>query len=222
MNRCFIVASGDLPEPRAALADLCAAPLLLAADGGANHLHALGLTPHWLIGDLDSADPAVVAAWRAQGVPVEQHPPAKNHTDLELALLTAQRLGAREVILLGVLGSRWDHSLANLLLLANPLLADLQMTVWHGPDHLRVVRGTPRRPGVLTVTGTPGDTLSIIPLLGDVHGVTLTGLAYPLRHDTLHFGATRGLSNVLTAPQALIEVHDGLALVIHTRVPPGG
>lgn len=217
MTRCFIVASGDLPEPHTLTANLRPTDLLIAADGGANHLHALGLIPHLLIGDLDSATPPMVADLQAQGVPVEQHPPAKDVTDLELALLTAQRLGAHEVILLGVLGNRWDHSLANLLLLANPLFADLHMAVWHGHERLYVVRGMPARPGVLTLAGAPGDTLSLIPLQGDVRGVTLAGLAYPLRHDTLRFGATRGLSNVFDASTAFIEIHDGLALVIHTQ-----
>lgn len=216
MTRCFIVASGDLPEPHLLTASLRPTDLLIAADGGANHLHALGLAPHWLIGDLDSAAPPVVADLQARGVPVERHPPAKDFTDLELAVLTAQRLGAREVILLGVLGNRWDHSLANLLLLANPLFANLHLAVWHGRERLWVVRGTPTRPGVLTLSGTPGDTLSILPLLGDVRGVTLAGLAYLLHHDTLALGSTRGVSNVFAATQAVLELHDGTALVIHT------
>ncbi len=43
-------------------------------------------TPHLLIGDLDSVSPEDVAELRARNVPVQQFPPAKDETDIELAL----------------------------------------------------------------------------------------------------------------------------------------
>ncbi len=69
------------------------------------------------------------------------------------------------------------------------------------------------------VTGSPGDTVSLIPLGGDAQGVTTSGLEYPLTGETLAFGATRGVSNVLLGESATVHLESGLLLcvVIHGR-----
>ena len=91
---------------------------LICANGGTRHCIALGITPHAIVGDIDSADPTVLADFARQGVDIERHPPAKDQTDLELALERAIRDGAGEILLLGALGGRLDQTLANLHIVA--------------------------------------------------------------------------------------------------------
>ena len=91
---------------------------LICADGGVRHCLAMGLQPSVIVGDLDSAPSEVVEDLVAQGVLIERHPPAKNQTDLELAIERALQDGADEILLLGALGGRLDQTLANLLILA--------------------------------------------------------------------------------------------------------
>ena len=185
--------------------------LLIAADGGAHHCRALGLTPHIVVGDLDSLTPEERAELERAGARFEMHPVRKDETDLELALRVALREGAHEAVILAALGGRWDQSLANMLLLAHPDFAPLALGLADGPDTLWIVRGQ------TTVRGAPGDSLSLLPLSGDVEGVTLTGLEYPLNDGALRFGYTTGISNVLVAPEATITVRRGALLAVHTK-----
>jgi thiamine pyrophosphokinase len=181
----------------------------IAADGGLRHLHALALEPHALVGDLDSVEPADVAKLAAQGVTIERHRPEKDKTDLELAIEHAAAKGATEIILLGALGGRLDQTVANLLLLAQ--------RDW--PAALSVVEeqqvaSVLRAGQTVTLTGTVGTVVSLIPLSPQVTGITYTGLKYLLSDYTLPFGSTRGVSNELAAPMATIRIGTGLALIV--------
>lgn len=211
VKRAIIFANGELRHPPTAQALVQPDDLLIAADGGAHHCRALGLTPHIVVGDLDSLTPEERIELERAGARFEIHPAHKDETDLELALRAALREGAREALILAALGGRWDQSLANVLLLAHPDFAPLSLRLADGPDTFWITRGQ------TTVRGAPGDTLSLVPLGGDVEGVTLSGLEYPLNDSPLRFGTTTGISNVLTAPEATISVRQGVLLVVHTR-----
>ena len=211
MSRAIIIANGDLRDPAQARAIVTADDLLIAADGGAAHCRALGLVPQFVVGDLDSLAPEQRAGLERAGARFEIHPTQKAETDLELALRVALREGAREVVILAALGARWDQSLANVLLLAHPDFAALNVRLVAGFDTLRLIRGR------ATLRGMPGDVISFLPLMGDAQGVTLSGLEYPLTNAVLRFGYSTGVSNVLVGQEAVISVRHGLLLAIHTR-----
>jgi thiamine pyrophosphokinase len=208
--RVVLFANGALPEPERVRPVLRDGDVILAADGGARHALALGLQPHHLIGDCDSLTPAEVEALRVRGCVIEQHPRDKDATDLELALAAARRLGAREVLLLGVLGGRLDQELANLLLLAAPAWADLHLSLTDGRQTAWIVRER------LDLRGRPGDTVSVLALSPQVEGLTYEGgLRWLLDDFCLPFGSTRGISNEMTAAEATIRLRRGVLLVIH-------
>ncbi len=184
--------------------------LIIAADGGANHCDALGITPDILIGDMDSVRPDVLKRLRTAGVEIIAHPARKDQTDLELALGLACERGASEVIVLAALGHRWDMSLANISLLS---ASDLPISFIEGQQEITLIRGGRRA----EFHGNPGDILSLIPVRGDALGVTLEGLEYPLDNDALRFGATRGISNVLREKTAAVCLRQGMLLCIRIR-----
>jgi thiamine pyrophosphokinase len=68
--------------------------------------------------------------------------------------------------------------------------------------------------------GKPGDTVSLIPLGGDTEGITTQWLEYPLEDETLYFGSTRGISNVLLDENATVFIKKGLLLciIIHNTI----
>jgi thiamine pyrophosphokinase len=206
---CVIIANGDPPDPATAQHFTGRADLLLAADGGARHALALNLIPHVVIGDLDSLNEDQEAHLHSAGTRFIVHPTAKDETDLELALLYAVEQGADPIIVLGALGGRLDQMLANVLLLTMPALAGRDVRLIDGPQSAFVVRDQ------ATITGRPGDTVSLIPLGGEVRRITTHGLAYPLTEGTLPFGPALGVSNEMTAPQAHVQVRDGLLLCVH-------
>lgn len=210
LNRAIIFANGELTDLEAARAVMQPDDILIAADGGSRHCRALNLIPHILIGDLDSVTPEILAAFKAAGTQILQHPAHKDQTDLELALDWVAVRGLTEVIILGALGSRWDQTLTNLLLPTLPALSTLHIRLIDGPQQISMLRG----PGTCRLTGTVGDTVSLIPVGGDVTGVTTTKLEYPLRDSTLHFGSTLGISNVLVQSEATVSIVTGLLVIV--------
>ena len=189
--------------------------VVIAADGGLVSALDLGLTPAVVLGDFDSLDPATLAAF------VAAHPAAqirhyvhemKVETDAELGILAAVEQGATEIVLTGVLGGRWDHSLANLLLLTHPLLAQVPARLVTADTEIALLRG----PLIRQLWGRPGDLVSLLPL--DVaEGVTLSGLEYPLLEETLYGGRGRGVSNRLQHPPASVSIRGGAMWVVVTH-----
>ena len=210
----LVFANGDLnPGPLVdqALAAADEASLWVAADGGALHAEALGVPIQTVIGDMDSLSEADLARLEAGGAVLRRFPPVKNETDLELALLYVVEQGAECVRVIGALGGRLDQTLANVLLLTRSELAGRDIRLVAGQQAAWLLT-----PGTHPIAGTPGDTLSLIPLGGDALGVTADGVQYPLRQETLAFGPARGVSNVFEAAQAQVSLDSGLLLALHT------
>ena len=210
--RAIIFANGVMLQPPARFRPAPGEDLIIAADGGLRHCLRLSLTPHAVIGDLDSVDPAQIEDLENRGVEIIRHPVHKDQTDLELALKLAVAREAAQIVIIGALGARWDMTLANTLLLARPFLSRVTVSIMDEQQESICLRG----PGSLSLKGQPGDTLSLIPLAASAHGVTLQGLEYPLLNATLPLGSTHGLSNVFKGANARIELKQGALLVIQT------
>ena len=216
--RAIVVANGELENPARLKARLAgwAEARVIAADGGLRNCRQLGLMPETIVGDFDSIDPAEIPQLQRAGVQLLRRPQRKDESDLELALFRAHELGIAQVVVLGALGGRLDMSIANLLLLAHPRLSELEIRLWSSDQTAWLLR-----PPGGEVGGQPGDLLSLIPLAGDATGVVTQGLEYPLGGETLYFGLPRGVSNVLTASTARVQMQTGLLLAVHSHPPPG-
>jgi thiamine pyrophosphokinase len=209
--RAIIFANGEFKDVRRARDLLRADDLLIAVDGGTRHAWEVGVDPQRVIGDLDSLTPAERDRLRSTGAQIMSVPPRKDETDLELALLYAASQGVTSIVVLAALGGRLDQTIANLLLLALPELDGIDVRVVEGPQVAFLIRDE------ALIEGQPGDTVSLIPLAGDADGVITEGLEWPLAGDTLRFGPARGVSNVLTLPQASVRVRQGLLLCVVTH-----
>lgn len=206
--RVFIVASSPNSQPPARIQPQVG-DLVLAADGGADLCVAWDWPVDAVVGDMDSVGLAVRRQLEQQGVPFIVSPVEKDETDLELALRLSLEHGATELIIAGALGARIDHTLGNLALLALPALAAVTTRIADGDQTIWLVRDR------LTVHGQPGDTLSLIPFGGDAHGVSVSGVHWPLHAAELPLGPSLSISNRMTAGRADVDVHSGLLLVIH-------
>jgi thiamine pyrophosphokinase len=198
-----VVASGQGPDVA-----LPPARTVVAADGGLLRALALGLDVDVVVGDLDSVTPEALTAAEDGGTRVVRHPPAKDATDLELALDEAVALGAGRVLVVASAEGRLDHLLASLLLLSADRYRALELDALVGDALVHVVRGERR------LDGTPGELLTLVPLGGPARGVTTDGLEYPLAGETLEPGTSRGVSNVFTASAARVTVDAGVLLAI--------
>lgn len=206
----YIITGGELGDPaflreRAASA---APAALICADGGARHLKAAGMIPTLIVGDMDSLDRGSQESYGSMGVKIIRHPREKDETDTELALREAFVMAPDEVWIWGALGGRIDHALANLSLLVQGIQRGVDIRLIDEWCELFLVT----RQAV--IEGEVGQTVSLLPFMGEVSGVTLTGFEYPLTKAVLAVGRPCGISNVLTARQGVIELESGCLIAV--------
>ena len=208
-----VVVTGGDPVALEHLASVPVGALVIAADSGIGHAHALGLTVDVALGDFDSVAPAALQQAVDAGAVVERHPEAKDATDLELALDAALVRGARRVLVLGGHGGRLDHLLANAAVLASDRFAAVEIVAQMGAAVVTVIRPE------ASLVGTPGDLVSLLAVGGPAEGVTTEGLRYPLAGEVLMPGSTRGVSNVLAGPGASVRLDRGVLLAVQPGPP---
>ena len=189
---------------------------LVAVDGGLRHLKRLGIKPQLLIGDLDSVSAGELAEAIDSGIEVQRFPPAKDQTDLELALEYALKAGYAQIVIAYPFGDRVDHTLGNLSLLARPDLAEKTLSLEDGQVEARLLNTSACLPT------QPGDLISLIAWGAPIEGITTKGLEYPLNHETLLPWQTRGISNVALADSIDLDFKSGRLLVIRTKPISGG
>ncbi len=187
------------------------ADLVICADGGVRTARSFGIAPHVVIGDMDSSGGGLLAWARRRRARVIAHAREKDKTDGQLAVEYALRARTREIDLVGMLGGRLDHALGNIGLLVYAAGRGCRARIFHGRSELFLA-------GARTVVqGRTGDLVSLIPLSATAAGVTTGGLKYPLHNDALRMDATRGISNELTGPAAVVKVRRGWLLVVVTH-----
>jgi len=178
------------------------ADLLIAADGGADHIQALGLKPHAIIGDMDSLreDP-----WpEDKGIQRIRLSPDKDKCDGECAVEWAFEHGCSKVLLLAAWGGRVDQALGNCALL---MRYPEKLALWD--DGILVVAMSAGQQMVLPVA--VGTTVSIISFQSNTL-IRSEGLTYRLNGGPLR-SATHGISNMAMTARPVVSVVNGAALV---------
>jgi thiamine pyrophosphokinase len=186
-----------------------AAEVVLAADGGANHLARIGVRPTAVVGDLDSIEPSV-RQWVGEERMVRRDD--QEHTDLAKTLTYAfDECGATHVTVLAASAGRLDHALESLGVLARfAARGELELL-----DHeVRVVLVT----DCASLATTPGQMLSLMPL-GRCGRVWAEGVRWPLAGDPLDLAERTGISNVAEADRVELRVEGGTLLVFLEHEP---
>ncbi|ATW24685.1 thiamine diphosphokinase [Candidatus Formimonas warabiya] len=212
-SRCIIIANGDMNDYHWHKSLLQENDFIICADGGTRHALAMGIIPQVVLGDFDSLSPEAKCALSDTGCHFEEHPEEKDMTDTELALKCCLARNPDEILLLGVLGTRYDHSMANLFLLAR-IPGHIQAKAVNEQNEIMLLREE------VKFSGSPGDLVSLIPLSAEVKGIFTKGLKYMLRNATLDQGSSRGVSNEMVEAEASIRIKDGMALVIRAWDQP--
>ncbi|WP_127582271.1 thiamine diphosphokinase [Paenibacillus koleovorans] len=201
-----------------ALEEVRLGDILIGADKGALFLVRHGLRPDLALGDFDSVDEGELEEIRCGSVRFEDCDPImKDYTDTEMAFHRALEwplpAGAvpREIVLLGALGTRFDHSLANVHLLRIGLTRGVVCRIVDAYNEVQLIDRC-----VELERGRYAN-VSLLPLTPEVRGITLRGFLYPLERATLAIGQSLGISNVLVDPIGRVELEQGQLLVIRSR-----
>jgi thiamine pyrophosphokinase len=211
MSRAILFANGQLPSIQSARSLLRADDYFVAADGGTRNALALGVTPHVLIGDLDSITDDDLLVLEKAGTQIHRHPAEKDETDLELALRFVIEGKFGIIVILGGLGGRFDQTLGNISILSDPSLKGTNIRLDDGVEEVFLITHS------ANIDGMPGDTVSLLPLGLLAEGVVTDGLRYPLRDETLYSYRARGMSNVMLGMEAAVSLKRGALICVHTR-----
>lgn len=207
--KCVIMANGDYGDTENYRWLVEEADVILCADGGANYAYEMGVVPAHIVGDMDSILPSVRDYFEEHKVPLKKYPRRKDFTDTQLILDMAEELGASEIIFIGSLGKRLDHTLSNLYCGAE--LALRGKKIWHYTPDCSVYLVNKE----ITVAGEIGDTVSVLALSDMARGVYEEGFEYPLENVVLEKWNPYAISNVLKEEKGVIKVKEGILLVLH-------
>ena len=183
--------------------DLC-----IAADQGYHTAKALGERIDLLLGDFDS----IGSVPGDEGMEIQRVPAEKDYTDTQLAVEIAIDRGAEEIIIIGGLSGRLDHTLSTLAILENLNTRGIYGTVTDGQNRARYMKSTST-----LIARSPYKYLSLIAADEVVKGVDIEGCKYPLKKATLRRRNQFAVSNEITGNVAFISVKKGGVFIIESR-----
>ncbi len=196
---------------------------VIAVDAGILAAEQLGLAVDYLVGDFDTLGEQGLARWEnTAGLTVQRYNPKKDETDTEIAVCLALALekenaGGRDffpeqVVFFGATGTRLDHTLANLFLLARFEQAGLSACIVDANNRISVhhtsfsfFRG-----------GQYGKYISFLALTPQVEGLTLHGFAYPLKGHVLKQESSLCISNEAVGEKLGVEFSTGRLLMVES------
>ena len=181
--------------------------LVIAADAGLLHAKQFGITPDILIGDFDSlGEPKVGKETELIQVPIE-----KDDTDTQLAVREALERGADEIVIVGGLDGRLDHTLSTLAILEDLDKRHIHAHITSGKNRARFLRDNST-----LIPRSSFRYLSLIAADPIVKGVSIEGCKYPLKKAKLSRTHQYAVSNELTGNCALIDVRKGGVWIIES------
>lgn len=195
-----LVANGSIVDLNVISQKIHAQGTIVAIDGGLLYCEQMKLTPSLILGDFDSASPALlqkystVSQWRNED---------QNTTDLEKGLDFLAQFPLEKISVYGALGKRIDHTLTNITLLSRfpgKVLFETEKETLFVIDRK------------VSLTCYKGQTLSLIALNGNVTGITTSGLKWELENATLNKSFI-GISNITSQETVHIAYETGDLLV---------
>lgn len=209
--KILVAADGECSLIKHELYDRIGTPdKVIVADGALRHIDALGLTPNYIVGDLDSVDKDLLEKY--QSAKIEKYPRDKDKTDLEIALEKALTFSPTELIFIGMFGGRIDHQFGNILLLTK--LTNQLVKVEDSNFSCFLLNGHHK------ITLQDGNGFSLIPLTEKVTGVSVKRARWELDNSTLSLGAPTALCNEFLDDEVEISTSSGSLLIVVYKTKP--
>lgn len=203
---CYVFGAAPVPDASFIQVKPQDGDLVICADGGYRLALSIGIRPDWVVGDFDSngGAPDFPNLIRVN--------PQKDDTDLNLAVEHGVSLGYRDFEIYGVLGGRFDHSIAAVQMLAEKRKQGITIRLLDSQNEVRAVSDE-------TVEFSKGGYryFSVLSLTEKSTGVTIRGAAYPLEDAVLAYDFPLGVSNELLAEKGSVTVEKGTVLLIFSK-----
>ena len=208
--RGLVTAGGDLVSPEIFKEEYGKVDYKIAVDSGMKFFLKNNCRPDIVIGDFDSISKEGKDFIKENKIPIKEYSAKKDWTDLELGIEYLINKGCQSITILGGTGTRFDHSLANIFMLARYYQKGIQLILRNDFNRIQVTDN-------LVTIPKKYKYLSILPIFSEGAVVTLQGVAYPAKETKLIFGSTRGVSNEIIEEQATISVLDGLVYIVESN-----
>ncbi len=180
----------------------------IAADSGIRHEPLFDAAVELWLGDFDSSDDELQKRYR--DVPQERHDADKAVSDGEMAVEAALERGATALVLAGALGGeRSDHAFLHAAMAMRLWGQGIPVIATSGEEELwPLTAGAPPRH-----FDFPAGTRFSVLGFGDITGLTLSGVKWPLNERTVPFGSSLTLSNVVTGALS-VTIATGEAFIL--------
>ncbi len=207
INKIVIIGNGtinDIIYHKKLLHDI---DVIICADGGASNAKKMDVIPDYIIGDLDSTNPDILDYFKKNKTKIINDN-NQDKTDMELAISLAESLHPKKIIIIGAIGYRIDHTIANILCL-NRIKKNITTQIIDNKNIIELVDNTK------DIIGEKEEIISIIPLT-DIIGLSYKGMKWLLSDKNTKFGWF-GISNKIIENKANISLKKGKILVIRVR-----
>ena len=205
-NKIAIIANGYVKNADFHKDLLKDADIIICADGGADNAKKIGVIPNYIIGDLDSASKSSIEFFKDKSKIIKDNNPDK--TDMEIALSLAETLAPYEILIMGAIGDRIDHTLANIMCL-DKIKSDVKAQIVDEKNIIELVENS------ADISGDKNDIISIVPIT-DISNLCYTGLKWNIENLDTNIGWF-GISNRLEEKNANISFSNGKILLIRIR-----
>lgn len=190
-------------------------PYLIAADKGLEFFLHTGMHPDMAVGDFDSLSEAGKEFLKSlRNTEICRLRPEKDDSDTQSAVCRAAERGGKNMVLFGCLGTRLDHTFANMGLLVWGKKNGIRISFYDRHNYITLIEsGT-----VLRKAEQFGKYVSFFSLGGDVPGLTLKGFKYPLnRHYLTVSDCGLTVSNEILEEEAGVTFDRGNLVMIMSR-----
>ena len=187
---------------------------IIAGDRGLEALYQLKILPNHIVGDFDSVSPKILEFYKNQSqIVFHTYHPEKDNTDTDIALKLAIGLKSSAITIMGALGRRMDHAIANIHILKDALETNIPCQILDEHNRIYLIN----KENTLEKNRVYGKYISLIPLTSEVKDLTLTGFKYPLDNYDLPIGTSLGVSNEIVENIAQIKMKKGILIVIESK-----
>ena len=192
---------------------------IIAVDGGLHAADKLAVIPDYIVGDFDTVSPLLLYKYEnMENVEIIRYRPEKDFTDTYIAMQKAIEENSFSIHILGGMGGRFDHTLANIQLLQYALHKGIEAVLVSPKNRVRLL-GDKRRSIILRREETPYKYISLVPISESVKSVTTTGMKYNVKKFDFYIdkNISMGVSNELKNDEAEIHIASGELLLIESN-----
>ena len=186
--------------------------IIIAVDKGLQILDYFKIKPNYIVGDFDSIDNEILKKYEDTDISIERLVPEKDLTDTESAIKLAVSLRSSSITIIGAMGTRIDHMLANIHILEQALNKQIKARMINENNEIQLINDS-----LAIKKDDRFKYISVIPLTTEAKGVTIKGMKYPLNNYTLTIGNSLGVSNEQVDEIAEITVKEGILIIIKSN-----